>query len=84
MANSLNRTKIELLVMGMVLLFPLAASAQISQSNPDQYIIIAEGQKKINDKIRDQTTGQQKTAALQGAIALEFTIIKGWEGKYID
>ena len=84
MANSLNRTKIELLVMGMVLLFPLAASAQISQSNPDQYIIIAEGQKKINDNIRDQTTGQQKTAALQGAIALEFTIIKGWEGKYID
>lgn len=63
-------------------LAPLTAAAQLSQSNPDQYVIIAEGQKLINDKISDQTTGQQKTAALQGTIAMEFTKMKQWEGKY--
>jgi len=62
----------------------MTASAQASQSNPDQYVIIAEGQKKVNDQIRNQTDGQQKTAALQGAIAAEFTIMKGWEGKYVS
>jgi len=71
-------------VAGIVLmvLVSLTASAQVSQSNPNQYVIIAEGQKLVNDQIGNQTNGQQKTAALQGAIAAEFTIIKGWEGKY--
>lgn len=66
----------------LLVLVPLKVSAQLSQSNPDQYVIIAEGQKLINDKISDQTTGQQKTAALQGTIAAEFTKMKQWEGKY--
>jgi len=66
----------------LLALAPLTAVAQLSQSNPDQYVIIAEGQKLINDKISDQTTGQQKTAALQGTIASEFTMMKQWEGKY--
>lgn len=66
----------------LMVLASLTASAQVSQSNPNQYVIIAEGQKLVNDQIGNQTNGQQKTAALQGAIAAEFTIIKGWEGKY--
>lgn len=71
-------------VVGIMLLVlaSLTASAQVSQNNPNQYVIIAEGQKLVNDQIGNQTNGQQKTAALQGAIAAEFTIIKGWEGKY--
>ncbi|KWW28292.1 MAG: hypothetical protein AUK63_1978 [bacterium P3] len=80
----MNIQKNIVIILGMVLLFPMTASAQASQSNPDQYVIIAEGQKKVNDQIRNQTDGQQKTAALQGAIAAEFTIMKGWEGKYVS
>ena len=68
----------------LLMLAPLTASAQFSQTNPDQYVIIAEGNKKINDKIESQTKGQGKTAALQGTIAAEFTKIKEWEGKYVD
>ena len=80
----MNIQKNIVIILGMVLLFPMTASAQASQSNPDQYVIIAEGQKKVNDQIRNQTDGQQRTAALQGAIAAEFTIMKGWEGKYVS
>ena len=64
--------------------FPLTAHAQAGQSNPDQYLIIEEGNSTINDSIKHQTKGQQKTAALQGVIAAEFTIMKGWEGKYVS
>lgn len=66
----------------LLVLAPLTAAAQISQSNPDQYLIINEGQTSINDSIIKQTKGQQKTAALQGAIVAEFTLMKQWEGKY--
>ena len=68
----------------MLTIVPLTTAAQVSQSNPDQYVIIAEGQKLINDKIRDQEKGERKTATFQGTISYEFTKIKGWEGKYID
>lgn len=61
---------------------PLMAYAQVTETNPDQYIIIGEGQKKINDQIISQRKGMQKTAALQGMMAAEFTIMKGWESKY--
>ena len=61
---------------------PLTAAAQLSQSNPDQYYIIEKGNATINDSIKSQTKGQQETAALQGAIAAEFTKTKEWEGKY--
>lgn len=62
--------------------FPCVTMAQLSQSNPDQYVIIHQGQKKINDEISKQTKGMQKTAALQGSIAYQFNKIKNWEGKY--
>ena len=68
----------------LLALAPLTAAAQGEQSNPDQYYIIEQGNSTINDSIKQQTKGQQKTAALQGAIAAEFTIMKQWEGKYID
>lgn len=56
--------------------------AQASQSNPGQVVIINQGTKEVNDKITSQTSGMQNIAARQGAIAAEFTIMKGWEGKY--
>lgn len=69
-------------VVMLLVLAPLTAVAQVSQSNPDQYVIIKKGQTSINDSIIMQTKGQQKTAALQGAIGAEFTLMKQWEGKY--
>ena len=56
--------------------------AQVVESNPAEYAVIAEGTKLINDATESQTAGMQKTAALQGTIAAEFTMIKKWEGEY--
>ena len=61
---------------------PAKVLAQVAESNPSQYVVIAEGQKLVNDAIESQTSGMQKTAALQGTIAAEFTMMKKWEGKY--
>lgn len=61
---------------------PLMTTAQVSQSNPSQYAAIAEGQKLVNDQINNQAKGMQKTAALQGSIAYEFTVMKRWEANY--
>ena len=78
----MNRPKISAVLLGIVLLFPMTVFAQAGQSNPDQYYIIEQGTSTINDSIKHQTKGQQKTAALQGVIAAEFTMMKQWEGKY--
>lgn len=78
----MNMLKISVILLGIAILFPMTVSAQAGQSNPDQYVIIEEGTATINDSIKMQTKGQQKTAALQYAIAAEFTIMKQWEGKY--
>ena len=61
---------------------PEIAAAQVTETNPDQYVIIKAGQAKINDNISEQTKKQQETAALQGSIAYQFTTIKKWEGNY--
>lgn len=61
---------------------PTITHAQLSQSNPQQVIIIEEGEKKLNDETAEQTKGMQETAAVQGAMAAEYTAMKGWEEKY--
>ena len=61
---------------------PAPILAQAAETNPSQYVAIAEGQKAVNAAIESQTSGMQKTAALQGTIAAEFTMMKKWEGKY--
>lgn len=61
---------------------PAFACAQVSQTNPGQVYIIGQGTHDINEQTKKQTTGMQNTAARQGAIAAEFTIMKGWESKY--
>lgn len=58
------------------------SSAQMSQSNPLQYVEIETGHKNINDQIKKQTKAQEKTGLLQATISAEFTKIKQWEGKY--
>ena len=58
------------------------ASAQISSSNPLEYVALAEGNELINAQIKAQIEDEQKTALLQNTIAAEFTMIHSWEKKY--
>ena len=58
------------------------ASAQVTQSNPLQYVEIETGHRNINDQVNRQTRAQEMTGLLQATISGEFTKIKQWEGKY--
>ena len=58
------------------------AHAQITSSNPLEYVALAEGNELINGQIKTQIDDQQKTALLQNGIAAEFTMIHKWEKKY--
>lgn len=75
-------TECKTVMLAVLITVPIIVHAQVGESNPMEVTIIGEGTKRINDKVNDQTTGMQKTAARQGAIATEFTIMKGWESKY--
>lgn len=70
------------MTVAVLMTVPVLTQAQGAESNPAQVVAIGEGQKLVNDQINSQTTGMQKTAVRQGAIATEFTIMKGWESKY--
>ena len=48
------------------------AHAQITSSNPLEYVALAEGNELINGQIKTQIDDQQKTALLQNGIAAEF------------
>lgn len=60
----------------------IRAQAQFVQTNPLEWMALAEGNEAINGQIQDQIEGQTKTAALQNAIAAEFNRIHEWERKY--
>ena len=61
-----------------------AAQAQFVQTNPLEWLALAEGNEAINGQIQDQIEGQTQTAVLQNAIAAEFNRIHEWERKYSD
>ena len=63
-------------------IFSIQVKAQLVVSNPMEWLALAEGNETINGQIKDQTTNELKTAALQNTIAAEFTQIKSWESKY--
>lgn len=56
--------------------------AQLTASNPLEWMALAEGNEAINGEIEKQIKGQTKTAMLQNTIAAEFTKIHDWEKKY--
>lgn len=58
------------------------ARAQVSASNPSEWIALAEGNDLINKQISKQMGGQSATAALQNTIAAEFNQIHKWQDKY--
>ncbi len=56
--------------------------AQISASNPLEWMALAEGNELINDQIDKEISGQRQTAIMQNTIAAEFNQIHKWEKKY--
>lgn len=56
--------------------------AQYVQTNPLEWVALAEGNEAINSQVQSQTEGQMKTAILQNTIAAEFNKIHEWERKY--
>ena len=65
-----------------LILIPTVCHSQVASSNPLEVAVIKQGTDSLNSKVKSQTNGMQKTAIRQGAIATEFTIMKGWESKY--
>lgn len=61
---------------------PGTAVAQYVQTNPLEWVALAEGNEAINGEIETQTKGQTRTAVLQNTIAAEFNKIHEWEKKY--
>ncbi|MCD8393808.1 MAG: hypothetical protein LUC85_03115 [Bacteroidales bacterium] len=58
------------------------AHAEFALANPLEWAALAEGNELINGEVKSTTERQLQTAALQNAIAGEFTQIKSWEKKY--
>lgn len=79
---TVSKSAAALSVAAALFLAAVPSSAQMSQSNPLQYVEIETGHKNINDQIKKQTKAQEKTGLLQATISAEFTKIKEWEGKY--
>ena len=70
------------LLLLMSILWVQYAVAQYVQTNPLEWMALAEGNEAINGEIESQTDGQLRTAALQNTIAAEFNKIHEWERKY--
>ncbi len=69
--------------MMIVFLFAIQeVKAQYVQTNPLEWIALAEGNDAINKQVKTETEGQMKTAVLQNTIAAEFNKIHEWERKY--
>lgn len=76
------KSRIISLVIFAVCMMPHWAKAQITASNPLEWMALAEGNEVINDQIEKQINGQTKTAMLQNSIAAEFNRIHKWEKQY--
>ena len=67
----------------LCLLFAIQETqAQYVQTNPLEWVALAEGNEAINGQVQTETEGQMKTAILQHTIAAEFNKIHEWERKY--
>lgn len=75
---------VKLLTIVFALCCSIQARAQFVQTNPLEWLALAEGNEAINGQIQDQVEGQTKTAVLQNTIAAEFNRIHEWERKYSD
>jgi len=75
--------KLQIVSLMVCLLFTLQEiKAQYVQTNPLEWIALAEGNEAINNQVQAETERQMKTAILQNTIAAEFNKIHEWERKY--
>lgn len=58
------------------------ANAQIVVVNPLEWAVLVEGNELIDGQIKNEISGQTKTAVLQNTIAAEFNQMRKWEDKY--
>lgn len=84
LCHARKRKSIAKSVMIAVALFAIAinANAQLTASNPLEWLALAEGNEAINGEIEKEINGQTKTALLQNTIAAEFTQMHDWQRKY--
>lgn len=75
---------VKILTIVFALCFSISVQAQYVQTNPLEWLALAEGNEAINGQIQDQIERQTKTAVLQNTIAAEFNRIHEWERKYSD
>ena len=68
------------LLLFVSLLWASHTRAQFVQTNPLEWMALAEGNEAINGEIENQTDGQLRTAALQNTIAAEFNKITSGNG----
>lgn len=73
---------VKILTLVLALCAGIRAQAQFVQTNPLEWMALAEGNEAVNGQIEEQVEEQTKTAALQNAIAAEFNKIHEWERKY--
>lgn len=71
-----------ILVLGFVLGAATNGKAQITASNPLEWMALAEGNELLEKQINNQISGQQKTAIMQNAIAAEFNQMRKWQQQY--
>lgn len=66
----------------MMIFLPNIVRAQVSASNPLEWLALAEGNEAINGEIEKEIKGQTQTALMQNTIAAEFTQMHDWQKKY--
>ena len=72
--------KLQIVSLMVCLLFGVQEiKAQYVQTNPLEWVALAEGNEAINKQVQTETEGQMKTAILQNTIAAEFNKIHEWE-----
>ena len=65
----------------ILLAIPLMGYAQ-AQTNPSQYLIIGQGQSKVDGEIKSQIHKEQKIALEQNSMAGMYTVMAQWERTY--
>lgn len=76
------RRHVVVALMAVMMVIPSICMAQVSASNPLEWLALAEGNEAINGEIEKEIKGQTKTALLQNTIAAEFTQMHDWQKKY--
>ena len=71
-----------ILVMGIALGTAMNGKAQVTASNPLEWMALAEGNELLEKQIDSQINGQKKTAILQNTIAAEFNQMHKWQKQY--